>query len=43
MADYDFDPEDRPAVYPNDSFAKNLYPENTIYRDLYGSEQNAGG
>lgn len=41
--DYDFDPEDRPCVYPNDSNAKFMYPENTTYRHLYGGENSAGG
>lgn len=40
---YDFDPEDRPCVYPNDSFAKFLYPENKNFKHFYGGEQSAGG
>ena len=41
--DYDFDPEDRPCVYPNDSFAKHLFPANKSFVNIYGSEQKAGG
>lgn len=41
--DYDFDAEDRPCAYPNDSFAKNLYPPNKNFFNIYGSESNAGG
>ena len=41
--DYDYDPDDRPCVYPNDSYSKVVFPENNQFRSLYGSEQNAGG
>ena len=41
--DYDFDPEDRPCVYPEHSYAKYIYPNNKSFVNLYGSESNAGG
>ena len=43
MFDYDYDPEDRPCIYPNDSYAKHAYPENINYKALYGGEQTSGG
>ena len=36
--DYDFDPEDRPCVYPNDSFAKHIFPPNKTFNNIYGKE-----
>ena len=41
--EYDYDPEDRPCVYPEQSYAKHIYPINNSYTNLYGSEQSAGG
>jgi hypothetical protein len=38
MYDYDFDPSDRPCVYPNESYSKNLYSVNKSYTNIYGSE-----
>ena len=40
---YDFDVEDRPCVYPNDSYSKYCFPENQSFRSMYSSEQSAGG
>lgn len=31
MYDYDYDPEDRPCMYPNDSYSKYAFPENINY------------
>ena len=39
----EFDPADRPCVYPHHSFAKYVYPENTFFKSIYGSELNSGG
>ena len=41
--DYDFDAEDRPCVYPEQSYAKHVFPNNKNFGNLYGSESNAGG
>ena len=43
MYDYDYDAEDRPCMYPNDSYSKLAYPENITPFNLYGAEQTAGG
>lgn len=43
MYNYDFDPEDRPCVYPNDSYHKYVFPQNKNFGNLYGGAQTAGG
>lgn len=38
QVDYDFDPDDRPCVYPNDSYAKHIFPPNKTMTNIYGAE-----
>jgi hypothetical protein len=43
MSDFDFDPADRPTVYPSSTYSKYIFPQNQGFANIYGDEQNAGG
>ena len=41
--DYDFDQEDRPCVYPEESYSKYLFSNNQNFSNIYSNESSCGG